>query len=65
MIEIIKDEVEMPLMDERRYQKTPIDCNGNKWLVTDTHENKPRYKGNYVMASLACHNLNKKYYSNQ
>ena len=62
MIEIIKGNIEMPPLDERRYQKSPIDCNGNKWLVTDTQENKIRYKGNFVMAALACYNLNKKHY---
>jgi hypothetical protein len=61
MIEIIKEQVEMPsLSTERRFQKI---CENNKWEVIDTHnENKTIYKGSYEDVCIACHNLNKKFY---
>jgi hypothetical protein len=61
MIEIIKEQVEMPsLSTDRRFQKI---CENNKWEVIDTHnENKTRYKGAYEDVMIACHNLNKKFY---
>lgn len=60
MIEIIIEHVEMPSINERRFQKT---CVNNKWKVIDSHnENKLRYEGNYENVMLVCHNLNKKYY---
>jgi hypothetical protein len=60
MIEIIKEQVVMPSLSERRFQKI---CVNNKWEVIDTHnENKTRYKGAYEDVMIACHNLNKKFY---
>lgn len=60
MIEIITEKVEMPDLNDRRYQKL---FEGNKWMVIDTHNNNSlRYKGNFENTSLACHNLNKKFY---
>lgn len=61
MIEIIKEKVEMPSMDKRRYQRGKcIDPKG--WEVIDTKSGNIRYKGTYAMASIALHNLNKKHY---
>lgn len=61
MIEIIKEQVDMPsLNSKRRFQNIFMD---NKWEVIDTHnENKSRYKGSYENVMIACHNLNKKFY---
>lgn len=60
MIEIIIGEVEMPELDQRRFQKKPKDCNGRRWHVTDN--GKIVYTGKFDRASLICHNLNKKHY---
>lgn len=63
LIEIITHHVEMPDMEQRRYQKNPLDCNGNKWEVVDTETGKRVAKRTgYENASLICHNLNKKFY---
>lgn len=62
MIKIITEEVVMPDLDERRFQKNPKDCNGKKWNVDDTKQKKTIYTGGFENASLICHNLNKKYY---
>lgn len=62
MIEIITHQVKMPSLDKRRFQWKPLDCNGNKWEVTDTENNQVVYTGNYQNAALAVHNLNKKHY---
>lgn len=63
MIEIITKPVEMPDLDQRRFQKNPLDRDGNQWEVLDSENgNSVRYKGNFENASLACHNLNKKHY---
>ncbi len=60
MIEIITEQVEMPNLTERRFQKI---CKNNKWSVIDTHnKNVIRYKGVFENVALACHNLNKKFY---
>lgn len=64
MIEIIKEEVKMPDMEVRRYQR---ECNEwqNKWWVIDTHnDNKIVFKGKYPEVCIAWHNLNKKHYQN-
>ncbi len=63
MIEIIIDDFQMPELDKRRFQKNYKDLNGKKWDVTDTHQNKIIYTGKFEKASLICHNLNKKHYS--
>lgn len=60
MIEIISRETEMPPLMERRYRKK---CEKNKWFVLDTHSDEVRYKGKYEDVAIACHNLNKKFYS--
>ena len=61
MIEIIKEEVKMPPLDERRYQRgNCIDPKG--WEVIDTETGQVRFKGRYIESSLALHNLNKKHY---
>jgi hypothetical protein len=62
MIEIITEEVAMPPLEDRRYQKRPLDSNGRKWDVIDTTNEEVMYKGKFEGASLACHNLNKKHY---
>ncbi len=62
MIEIIKEAVEMPPMNDRRFQK---ECRNGKWMVIDTQDNSIRYKGSFDNVLLACHNLNKKYYLEQ
>lgn len=59
MIEIILHEVDMPELSERRYKKEFKD---SKWIVIDTCYNDLVYRGNFVNASLTCHNLNKKFY---
>ncbi len=59
MIEIIKEEVIMPPLKDRRYKK---DCKNNKWFVIDTQDGSIRYKGSYENVALACHNLNKGFY---
>lgn len=61
MIEIIKEYVELPKLSERKFQKQ-LDTANNKWYVLDTDSGKSVYKSNYENVSLACHNLNKKYY---
>lgn len=63
MIEIIKEEVLMPELNSRRYQRGK--CKDPKgWEVIDTHTNTVRFKGRYVESCLALHNLNKKHYIN-
>lgn len=62
MIEIIVESVEMPKLTERKFHKNPLDLNGKKWNVIDIETNIEVYKGNFQNASIACHNLNKKYY---
>ena len=59
MIQIIKDSVEMPELNKRRFQK---EFENNKWFVLDTEINKPVFKGKFEDVSLACYNLNKKFY---
>jgi len=60
VIEIITKEVKMPGLEHRRYQKSLA---GNNWIVIDTQNNNTiRYYGNFENTSLACHNLNKKFY---
>lgn len=59
MIEIITEKVKMPEFGKLRYKK---DFTKNKWAVIDTVDNSVRYKGEYEMVCIACHNLNKKYY---
>lgn len=61
MIEIIKEEVKMPDLDKRRFQK---EYKNNNWFVRDTETNKFFYKGKFEDVCLACHNLNKKFYRN-
>ena len=52
----------MPKTDECRYRKYPKDNSLDKWYVFDTHKTETVYLGNFENVSLACHNLNKKYY---
>jgi len=59
MIEIIKEDVVMPPITERRYRKK---CEKNKWFVFDTHRNEVRYNGKFDDVSVACYYLNKKFY---
>ncbi len=59
MIEIITEPVEMPRLNDRRYQTK---VKNNKWWVVDTSDNSIRYKGKYENVAIACHNLNKKHY---
>lgn len=59
MIEIIIQEVAMPELSQRRFQKDYI---GRKCVVEDTKQKRIIYTGKYEEASLICHNLNKKYY---
>lgn len=65
MIEITLQEVEMPDMDKRRFQRIPNDCDGRNWRVEDTEHKRVVYRGKFEEASLVCHNLNKKHYLNQ
>lgn len=62
MIEIITDNVPMPDIEDRRFQKSADDINGGKWKVVDTTQNNIIYIGKFEDASLICHNLNKKNY---
>lgn len=67
MIEYIKEQIVMPISDDRRYQK---DCKNfgsrsEKWFVIDTMTNTVRYQGKFEDVALACHNLNKKYYRDE
>ena len=58
MIEIIKEEVQMP--NNKKYK---VDKVKNRWVVVDTKNNDAvRYKGYYEDVVIACHNLNKKHY---
>lgn len=59
MIQIITQQVEMPVLDHRRYQ---MQNKGKKWEVLDTYESKVVFKRDFETASIACHNLNKKHY---
>ena len=59
MIEIIKEDVAMPPIADRRYRKK---CEKNKWFVFDTERNEVRYKGKFEDVSIACYNLNKNHY---
>ena len=58
MIEIITEKVDMP-KENRRYTKNH---NWGSWEVFDNLTERKVYQGSYENASLACHNLNKKYY---
>jgi len=62
MIEIITEKVEMPAINDRRYQK---DFKNNRYMVIDTQDNSVRYKGSYEDVVLACHNLNKGFYKSK
>lgn len=62
MIEIITHHVEMPPLDDRKYQKIPLDLNGHKWQCRDGE--KIISTGNFERISLITHNLNKKHYDN-
>jgi hypothetical protein len=64
MIEIITHQVDMPELCKRRYQKE-LSMNLNKWIVKDTHTLQVVYRGKYEDATLACHNLNKRFYYTQ
>ncbi len=64
MIEIIKQEVEMPRLPTHRRYRTM--CIRDKWKVIDTHNNDETcYKGSYENVMIACYNLNKKFYLEQ
>ena len=60
MIEIIIDKVDMPAYLDRVFQK--LSKNSRDWYVVDTRDKKTVYSGSYEDCSLACHNLNKKFY---
>ena len=64
MIEIITQEVEMPDLYKRRFQKSVKMYGSRKeeWLVIDTETNTIRYKGKFEDVCLASHNLNKAHY---
>lgn len=61
MIEIISDEIEMPKVSDRRFQKK---CNlkNNQWYVLDVDSEQVVCTSTYENVSLACHNLNKENY---
>jgi len=63
MIKIITQEVKMPPIMERKYQRKSLDLNGKKWEVLE--DGVQIYKGKFEDMSLICHNLNKKYYLNE
>ena len=65
MIQIITENVKMPNYKSRRFQINPKDCNGKKWNITDTNQNRIVGTRNFEDATLICHNLNKKYYKEQ
>lgn len=64
MIEIIIEEVEMPELYNRRFQKECKNYGSKKeeWSVIDTETNTVRYKGGFENVCLAVHNLNKAHY---
>lgn len=64
MIEIITEEVKMPKLNKRRYQKEckNFGSRSEMWFVIDTQQNYVRYKGKFEDVVIACHNLNKKHY---
>ena len=64
MIEIITEEVEMPDVDQRRFQKECKSSGSRKeeWSVVDTETKTIRYKGKFEDVCLASHNLNKDHY---
>jgi len=64
MIEIITEEVEMPDIYQRRFQKEckNFEHRNEEWSVIDTETNTVRYKGKFENVVLACYNLNKKFY---
>lgn len=60
MINIITQKVDMPELKNRRFQKYFLN---NIWFVEDALKKSIRYKSkNYENVSIACHNLNKKFY---
>lgn len=59
MIKITTEQIEMPPLNLRRFQK---ESKNNKWTVIDTNDNSIRYKGSFENVMLACHNLNKEHY---
>jgi len=62
MIRIVTEKVKMPDLNKRRFQKNPKDCNGYKWVVSDTMQNRNVYEGGFEMVSIVCHNMNKNFY---
>lgn len=62
MIEITTETVDMPELDKRKYQKLKNRNGKDIWYVFDMETEEERYVGSFENASLACHNLNKKYY---
>jgi hypothetical protein len=61
MIDIVCEEVEMPSIYDRKYQKIK-DEKSNKWYVIDTDTNEKVYTGNFDNVIMSCYHLNKKYY---
>ena len=59
MIEIIKEKVDMPPLNDRKFQN---EHKNNKWFVLDTETNLVVFKGKFEDVCVACHNLNKKHY---
>jgi hypothetical protein len=59
MIELIREHVEMPSINERRFE---VDFKNNRWVVFDNKTQKIRYRSCYQGVIVACHSLNKKYY---
>ncbi len=59
MIKIITENVEMPSIDSRKFQK---DFKNGRWVVVDSESEVVVYTGKFENVCLACHNLNKKHY---
>ena len=64
VIEIITEDVKMPKPEKRRYIKgcPSGNPNGKSWNAFDTETGNVIYRGTFENVTLACHNLNKKYY---
>jgi len=63
-IEVIKEQIEMPEINERRFRYTCNKGNINSyWYVTDTmNENKRVGKGKFEDMAFRCLHLNKNFY---
>lgn len=63
-IKVITEHVDMPTLNERRYQLFSINGSMNNWEIIDSDNNRRVYKGKYDDSLFRCYYMNKAYYNN-